>query len=79
MQEAASGGERMAEFLSMGGYAAFVWSSYGVTAVVLGALIWHSLRMMRRTEREVELLRAAKDGRRARAAGAVNQPRTEGA
>lgn len=69
----------MAEFLSMGGHATFVWSSYGVTALVLGALIWHSLRMMRRTEREVELMRAAKGGRRARAVGALARPGGEGA
>ena len=69
----------MADFLSMGGYGAFVWPSYGVTALLLGALIWHSVRMMRRAEREVELMRAATGGRRARAAGAAAQPRTEGA
>ncbi len=28
----------MAEFFAMGGYAAFVWSAYGVTALVLAGL-----------------------------------------
>ena len=30
----------MSEFLSMGGYAAFVWPSYGITALVLIANYW---------------------------------------
>jgi heme exporter protein D len=34
----------MSEYLAMGGYAAFVWPSYGLTAAVLGALAWVSWR-----------------------------------
>lgn len=34
----------MTEFLAMGGYAAFVWPSYGLTALVLAALAWRSWR-----------------------------------
>lgn len=30
----------MAEFFNMGGYAEFVWSSYGLTAVVM-LLLWY--------------------------------------
>jgi heme exporter protein D len=34
----------MSEFLDMGGYAAFVWSSYGLVALVLSVLAWTSWR-----------------------------------
>jgi len=38
----------MSEFLDMGGYAAFVWPSYGLTAVVLIGVLVVSLRQRRR-------------------------------
>jgi len=57
----------MAELFDMGRYAPFVWSSYGFTFVVIGGLFWHSLASMRRSEREVEQLRAARGDRRRRA------------
>ncbi len=46
----------MAEFLSMGGYAAFIWPAYGVAATVLIALVFSSLRMARAAEAEVHAL-----------------------
>ncbi len=46
----------MAEFLSMGGYAAFIWPAYGVAATVLIALVFSSLRMARAAEAEVNIL-----------------------
>jgi heme exporter protein D len=39
----------MAGFLAMGGYAAFVWSAYGLTALVLAALALVSITAERRT------------------------------
>jgi len=57
----------MAELFDMGRYAPFVWSSYGFTFLVLGGLFWQSLAGMRRSEREVEHLRAARGDRRRRA------------
>jgi heme exporter protein D len=36
-----------AEFLDMGGYALYVWGSYGVTALVLVVELW-SLRARRK-------------------------------
>jgi heme exporter protein D len=30
----------MSEFLAMGGYAWYVWGSYGVTAAALGLEVW---------------------------------------
>jgi heme exporter protein CcmD len=49
----------MSEFLSMGGHGVFIWSAYGVAAVVLGGLLAVSLRDMLRGEATVEALRTA--------------------
>lgn len=38
----------MTDFLAMGGYAFYVWGSYGVTALVLLVEVW-LLRRRRRT------------------------------
>lgn len=38
------------EFLSMGGYAAFVWPSFGVVAVVLVGLWLQSARALKQAE-----------------------------
>ncbi len=37
----------VAAVIGMGGYAAYVWSAYGVTALVLGILVAASLRARR--------------------------------
>ncbi|WP_169566236.1 heme exporter protein CcmD [Sneathiella limimaris] len=41
----------MSEFLHMGGYAAFVWPSYGLSALVLFLLVFLSIRKLKVTER----------------------------
>jgi heme exporter protein D len=46
-------------FFDMGGYAAFVWPAYGLSAVALIALAVFSWREMRRSERLVDLSEAA--------------------
>lgn len=47
----------MTEFLAMGGYGAFIWPAYGLTAVVLGGLAVVSIRGVRQREMLVESLR----------------------
>jgi heme exporter protein D len=45
------------EFFAMGGYAVYVWPSYGLTAVVLLALLigsWRGLRARQRQLRAIE-------------------------
>jgi heme exporter protein D len=37
----------MSEFLSMGGYAAFVWPAYAVTTLAFVASIWQARRAHR--------------------------------
>jgi heme exporter protein CcmD len=41
----------MTQFFAMGGYGAFVWSAYGVTALGLGAAIVLTLRAYFRAKR----------------------------
>lgn len=53
----------MSEFLSMGGHALFVWSSYGMAAVgLVGALVL-SIKSWRAREREFEDLKALRIGK----------------
>ncbi|WP_207485621.1 heme exporter protein CcmD [Arenibaculum pallidiluteum] len=60
----------MTEFLSMGGYAAYVWPSYAIAAIVLLGLLVSTLRGLRRSE---ALLRALEGERpRRRRAAEVN-------
>ena len=40
----------MAEFLDMGGYGAYIWSVYGLAAVIMIALFWHSVQKWRQNE-----------------------------
>ena len=43
--------EQVRSFLAMGGYGAFVWPAFGVTALVMGWLLAASLRRLRGLER----------------------------
>lgn len=55
----------MEEFLHMGGYARFVWPSYGLALLVLGWNIWSALRLGRaaRARAERRLAATATEGR----------------
>jgi heme exporter protein D len=44
------------EFLDMGGYGAFIWPSYGVTAVVMIVMLFASLRALRENEATLQAL-----------------------
>jgi heme exporter protein D len=66
------------EFLAMGGYGAYVWSAFGLTALVLGGLLWQSLWLARRREAELERLRKAVRGERP-GRGRPLRPRREAA
>lgn len=48
----------MQEFFSMGGYATYVWSSYGLTAVVMVVLLIASIRSLTGTEATFKRLKA---------------------
>ncbi len=38
----------MSAFFDMGGYGGFIWSAYGITALVLGALVVQGFARLRR-------------------------------
>ena len=59
----------MSDFLSMGGYAGYVWPAWGLALVVLGVLVALSVRTMRARERELAELEAAAPRRRRRRDG----------
>lgn len=54
----------MAEFFAMGGYAAYIWPSYGVTAVVMVALLLLTLRELRDNEATLKALEGLRPNRR---------------
>jgi heme exporter protein CcmD len=52
----------MAHFLFMGGYAAFVWPSYGLSVLAIAALIYATLSDASRTRRRLAELSRDTDG-----------------
>ena len=52
--------QRLMDFLSMGGYGAYIWPSYLIAAIVLLALLIGSLRNVRGREARLEALRQAR-------------------
>ena len=47
----------MSDFFNMGGYAVWVWSAYGISAVsLIGMLVW-SVRTLKAREKEFEDLK----------------------
>lgn len=66
----------MDAFLAMGGYAAYVWSAFGLTLLVLLGMLWQSLRLSRRREAELAALRERLRGHRVRPAARLT-PRRE--
>ena len=55
--------ERIETFLDMGGYGAFVWPAYAITALVMVALAISTLRRLARNRKRVDELEAARSGR----------------
>jgi heme exporter protein D len=49
----------MSEFFAMGGYAAFIWPSYGVAALLLVVLFILSARRLQNAERAIDVKDAA--------------------
>ena len=49
-------------YLAMGGYAAWVWPSYGLAALGVVGIVFFTRRTLRAREREFELLKASRRG-----------------
>ena len=65
----------MSAYFAMGGHAAFVWSAYGVAAVVMVVMLVASLHSLRRQQQAVRLLEEAR-GKSRRDAPASALPET---
>lgn len=52
------------EFFEMGGYATFIWTSYGLSSFVLVALTYLSFRKLRKTQTELAPLEEQRLARR---------------
>lgn len=50
----------MMHFLAMGGYAAYVWPAYGVTALGISAALYFTLRAYRRAKARLAALDSAR-------------------
>ena len=50
--------ESLSKFLDMGGYGAFVWSAYGLAAIILIGLAIHSLMRLKQTQLMLQQIRA---------------------
>lgn len=61
----------MADFFHMGGYAIYVWSSYGLALLVLAGLLMISLTGLRRKERMLASLEQGLPRRRRRNSAAT--------
>ncbi len=48
----------MGEFLEMGGHAGFIWPAFGITALVMGALLVVSLHNLRSRRAKLAALQA---------------------
>jgi heme exporter protein D len=55
--------DRIATFLAMGGYAAYVWPAFAITAIVMIGLLIETLRTLHRRESELAELESARPGR----------------
>lgn len=51
--------DALTAFLSMGGYGIYVWPAFSVAALVLGGLLYASLRTLRANQAVLEELQAA--------------------
>lgn len=59
----------MADFFSMGGYAAYVWPSYGLAALILVGLVVASIRGLRAREATLKALEGSRPARHRRRGG----------
>ena len=53
----------MSGWLDMGGYGAFVWPAFGLTFVVMAAMVIGTLTSLRARRRELDSLEASMTGR----------------
>ena len=55
--------DRIATFFAMGGYAAYVWPAFAITAIVMIGLLIETLHTLHGRERELAELESVRPGR----------------
>ena len=53
-------------FIDMGGYGAFIWPSYGLSALVLIAVLWQSRARLKRSDAELKSMRRQRENEEAK-------------
>ena len=66
----------MGSYFEMGGYAAYVWPSYAIAALVLVGLLMTSMRAMRTREAQLRVLQESRPHRSRARAGKPAQEAT---
>ncbi|MCB9949268.1 MAG: heme exporter protein CcmD [Rhodospirillaceae bacterium] len=66
--------DRLEQFLSMGGYGAYVWGAYGLCAVVMVLLVVLTLKRLRANERTLKMLDGLRASRRQQSMGNGDAP-----
>ncbi len=66
--------EQLDGFLAMGGYGAFVWPAFGLTALIMVWLLLASLRRLRALERALAEQQTTPPGGGPRRGGAKDRP-----
>ncbi len=65
--------EQIESFFAMGGYGAYVWPAYGLTAIVMLTFLITTLRSLHQHRKSLEALEAKAGPRRRRAKGANDE------
>ena len=65
--------EQIESFFAMGGYGAYVWPAYGLTAAVMIAFLVTTLRSLHSRRKSLETLEAKAGQRRRRSKGATDK------
>ena len=65
--------DTLAAYMTMGGYGGFIWSAYGVTALVMAGLVVSTWRSLKAREKELKILQEMSTGRRGRSRGAADE------
>lgn len=58
VHQSSSGEAKVLEFFSMGGYAAYVWSAFGFSLILMCVLFWTSVTNAKRAATEFEQLKS---------------------
>lgn len=64
--------ENLSAFLTMGGYAGYIWPAYGLAVVVMAGVLVASVRLAHKNEKDLSALQSLRSARR-RARASANE------